>query len=126
MAKPLNKHRALCVYEAQGFMARFYGWHRFKYTQQALFFRQCNSVHSLGLDQALWVLFVDRQFRALGGWRYLAPHRWLYQRGAWGALEVAAATTPAALQQWQQALVCKRFKHYVWRWPDRIQIHCDK
>ena len=81
------------IYEAQGFWARSYGWHRFavQHPQQWLFLPRCSAVHSLGLSVSLWLLFVDRQGQPLAAWHELKPHRCYWHRGAYGVIETACA-----------------------------------
>lgn len=79
----------LFIYQAQGFWARFYGWHAFDQPGQLLFFPHCRSVHGLGLKKAIWVLFVDKQGKAIGSWRCLKPNGFMYCWQAYGVLERA-------------------------------------
>lgn len=77
----------ITIYEAVNFFARFYGWHRFPYKKQVLYLPRCQSVHGFGLKSSLWVLFVDKDGKALGAWRKLKPNKVLWHFGAYGVLE---------------------------------------
>lgn len=82
------------IYEAKGFWARSYGWHRFatQHSQHWLFFPRCQAVHSMGLAVPLWLLFVDSEGRALTEWRYLKPNRFSWHQGAYGVIETTMSS----------------------------------
>lgn len=82
---------SIMIYETKGFWARSYGWHCFatQHPQHWLFLSRCQAVHSIGLSVSLWVLFVDRNGRALGCWHFLKPYRFCWHRGAYGVIETA-------------------------------------
>lgn len=79
------------IYEAKGFWARSYGWHRFarQHPQHLLFLPRCQAVHSMSLPMPIWLLFVDNKGGALGEWRRLKPNRFCWYKGAYGVLETA-------------------------------------
>lgn len=82
---------SVTIYEARGFWARSYGWHRFavQHPQHWLFLPRCQAIHSMGLSLTLWVLFVDHKGRSLGEWRRLKPNRFCWHKGAYGVIETA-------------------------------------
>lgn len=90
----------ISVYQAHGFSARFWGWHRFPYYQHTLYFDRCQAVHSFGLTQPLAVRFIGANRVALGPWHYLAPNRCLVNLNAKAVLEM----------RWDSALK----RHQTW------------
>lgn len=81
---------AISIYQAHGFWARFYGWHSFHRQQQFLFFANCQAVHSFGLKQTLWVLFVNANGLPLTRWQMLRPNRVIWHPGSYGVIETAS------------------------------------
>lgn len=85
-------------YEAQGFWARFYGWHGFRPTEHVLYLPRCYCVHGFALKQPLWVRFINQQGQPIGAWRLLAPYRYLCQPMAYGVLECVSLDMKKRLQ----------------------------
>lgn len=79
----------MTIYEAQGYWARFYGWHSFAkhHPRRVLYLPRCKAVHGFGLSYPLWVLFVDEQGQPLGSWLTLKPNRIRWHRKAYGVVE---------------------------------------
>lgn len=123
----MAKHiKPILVYQAQGFWARFYGWHAFNKPQQLLYFPCCKAVHGLALKYPLWVLFVDKQGRAIGSWRSLKPNRFLYCWRAYGVLE-GAVITKAQRRKLRAALQKTGLTQLIpWRLNYFAQKYCDK
>ncbi|HJH24798.1 MAG TPA: hypothetical protein K8U84_09615 [Paenalcaligenes hominis] len=90
----------ITVYQAQGFGARFWGWHRFPYPQHMLYFERCQAVHSFGLTQPLAVRFIGVNNTAIGPWHYLAPNRILFNRKAKAVLEMRWGSKVKRHQAW--------------------------
>lgn len=115
----------MIIYKAQGFSARFLGWHVFPFTAQVLYFPQCKAVHGFGLKRPLAILFVDKTGKTVGSWQCLRPNRVLFSWQAEGVLEMDWGLRSKRHRAWvafQQGQ--NTFK--PWRYSYFGQTHCDK
>lgn len=75
------------IEQAKGFWERFRGIHVVSIPDRALYFPHCNAIHTIGVSNGVWVLFLDQAGRPLGLWRYVKANRIAVCCAAKGVLE---------------------------------------
>jgi uncharacterized membrane protein (UPF0127 family) len=87
----------LRIYEANGFLARAQGLLGGAplASNEALWIRPCNSVHTLGMRYAIDVVFLDRWQRVIAVRQALKPLRLAGVRRAHSTVELKAGTAAA-------------------------------
>lgn len=88
------------IQQANGFWGRFNGITCLTETEQVLYFPECKSIHTLGLQTGIWLLFLNKKGFPLGGWHYIEPNSVVYWSAAVSILETRCADKKKHRQWW--------------------------
>lgn len=117
----------LTIYQATGFRARFYGWQRFDNKNAVLYFPNCRAIHTFGLSQGVWLLFLDKESKPIASWRYVAGHRVAWLRQATAVIEAGISSSALQRRQLWHALQQQGLNQLeVENWLGFARKHCDK
>lgn len=88
------------IQSANGFWGRFKGIASLADTEKALYFPCCKSIHTLGLQTGIWLLFLNQKGYPIGGWHYIKPNQVVYWSAATSILETRCGDVKKRYRWW--------------------------